>query len=175
MPFTPLHLGPALAVGLPLRRYLHAPTYLVCNLIVDLEGFLVLGLGLNYPLHGYLHTLLFASIIGGLAGFAMFKLEKPMQPLYRKLQLETNRNLGLKSFLLAGVSGACLHVLFDALLYSEMTPFFPVPVNPLLDLHVSTLEVYWACFWLGIFGAGYYIALLAYATYRKTQLKTRKN
>jgi membrane-bound metal-dependent hydrolase YbcI (DUF457 family) len=168
MPFTPFHLGPALAVGLPLRRrYLHVPTFIVGNVIVDVEGLLVVAFGFNYPLHGYLHTFLLATVVGVLLGFLMFKLEKPMQPIYRKIQLEPNRTLKLKSFLLAGVFGAMLHVGFDALLYFEMTPFFPLTTNPLLSLNVSTLEVYLAFFWLGVLGVGYYLALLGYAQYKK--------
>jgi membrane-bound metal-dependent hydrolase YbcI (DUF457 family) len=144
MPFTPFHLGPALAAGLPLRRYLHAPTFIVGNVIVDVEGLLVVAFGLGYPLHGYLHTFLLAAAAGLLLGLAMFKLEKPLHPFYQKIQLETNRQLKLPSFLLAGVFGAMLHVGFDALLYSEMTPFFPLTINPLLNLNVSALEVYLA-------------------------------
>jgi len=99
-----------------------------------------------------MHTLLLATGVGSLLGFVMFKLETPMQPFYRKIQLETNRSLKLKSFLLAGVLGTMLHFLFDALLYSEMMPFFPLAANPLLTFSVSTLEVYLLCFWLGLFG-----------------------
>ena len=68
MSFTPFHLGPALGLGLPLRRYLHVPTFLAASVVVDVEPLLVLVLGLDYPLHGYLHTFLFASLTGLLLG-----------------------------------------------------------------------------------------------------------
>ncbi len=171
MPFTPFHLGPALALGLPLRRYIHVPTFIVGNVIVDVEGLLVVAFRLDYPLHGYLHTFLFAAAVGLILGLAMFKLEKPLQPFYRKIQLETNRTLKLKSFLFAGALGAVLHVGLDAFLYSEMTPLFPYTVNPLLGFNVSSLEVYLVCVWLGIFGVGYYAALFAYSQYRKRKSK----
>jgi len=162
MPFTLFHLGPALAVGLPLRRWLHAPTFIVGNVILDVEPLAVMVFGLNYPLHGYLHTFLLATAIGLLLGVVMFSLEKPLQPLYRKIQLETNHPLRLKSFLSAGVFGAALHVMLDAFLYSEMTPFFPWTINPLLNL-MSSLEVYLLCFWLGIFGIAYYGILILHS------------
>jgi len=166
MPFTPYHLGPALAVGLPLRRYLHAPTFILGNIVLDLEGFAVIFFGLSYPLHGYLHTVLFAIVVGLLLGMAMYALEKPMQPLYRKIQLETGKPLKLPSFLLAGVLGALLHVLFDAFLYSEMQPFFPLTLNPLLDFGIPMSSVYSFCSWLGIIGILYYGALFAYSFYK---------
>ncbi len=64
MPFTPFHFGPTLGFGLSLRGYLHAPTFIIANVIVDVEPFLVLFLGLRYPLHGYLHTFLLALVTG---------------------------------------------------------------------------------------------------------------
>ena len=64
MPFTPFHLGPALGLGLPLRRYMHVPTFIVASVILDVEPFLVLQFGLNYPLHGYLHTFLASLFVG---------------------------------------------------------------------------------------------------------------
>ena len=163
MPFTPYHLGPALAVGLPLRRYLHAPTFILGNIVLDLEGFAVIFLGLSYPLHGYLHTVLFAVVVGMLLGMAMYTLEKPMKPLYRKIQLETAKPLKLQSFLLAGILGALLHVLFDAFLYSEMQPFFPLTLNPLLDFNIPMSSVYSFCFWLGIIGLLFYGILFVYS------------
>ncbi|RLI39285.1 hypothetical protein DRO60_01655 [Candidatus Bathyarchaeota archaeon] len=52
---TPFYLGPALAIGLPLRRHLHAPTF-----ILDVEPLMPLLAGRG-PLHGFFHTLLGAT------------------------------------------------------------------------------------------------------------------
>jgi len=171
MPFTPLHLGPALAVGLPLRRFIHLPTFILANLVLDVEPMLVLYLGLNYPLHGYFHTFLLAVAVGVVLGLVMFDFERQLKSVYLKLKLETNRTFSLKSFLIAGIFGTCLHVLLDALLYSEMTPFFPLSSNLFVGFHVSSLSVYLLCFWLGIFGALYYFSLFAYSIFKKQKNK----
>ena len=168
MPFTPFHLGPAIVVGLPLRKYLHAPTFIFGNLVLDIEPLLVLAFGLHYPLHGYLHTLVLALLIGLLLGVVMFKLEKFISPLYLKVKLETDKPVKVGSFLSAGVFGAVLHVLFDAFLYSEMEPFFPLAVNPLLDLYLSMSQVYMFCVYLGIFGIVFYVCLLVYSLNKRT-------
>ncbi len=167
MPFTLFHLGPALAVGLPLRKYVHLPTFIVANVVLDVEPLLVMLFRLNYPLHGYLHTFLSAIAVGLLLGYVMFHFERPLKGFYFKFQLETNKTLPLKSFLLAGVSGTALHVLFDSLLYSEMHPLFPYLANPMLSYHLSTLSVYMICVWLGILGITYYILLFAYSMFKK--------
>jgi len=43
MPFTLYHLGPALLLGLLFRRRLDLPTFLVANVVVDLEAMGGLG------------------------------------------------------------------------------------------------------------------------------------
>jgi len=130
MPFTPLHLGPSLVFGLPLRKKLHLPTLLVASVAVDVEPFLVLVLGLNYPLHGYLHTFLLALPFGVLIGYTMFQLEKYLGELWRTLHLEENL-FSRTSFIGGGVLGTFSHVLLDSPLYSDIRPFFPLEANPL--------------------------------------------
>ncbi|NOQ38614.1 hypothetical protein GQ472_07065, partial [archaeon] len=63
MPFTPFHLGPALFLGLVFFRYLNLPAFLIANVIVDVEPFVVLLFGLDYPLHGFFHSFLGGSLI----------------------------------------------------------------------------------------------------------------
>jgi len=170
MPFTPYHLGPALGFGLPLRKYLHAPTFIVANVIVDVEPFLVVFLGLEYPLHGYLHTFTLAFLLGLALGYAMFLFERVLRPLYKTFLLESSSNLNLKSFLVAGVSGTVLHVLLDSPLYAEIRPFYPVTMNPLYNPALS-LEVYSFCVWMGILGIAYYAGLIAFSAYKKLRKK----
>lgn len=124
-------------------------------------------LGLRFPLHGYLHTLALALVVGLVLGVVMFKLEGFMSPFYRKVRLETDKPPKVWSFLSAAVFGSVLHVLFDAFLYSEMEPFFPLAVNPLLDLNLSMSQVYMFCVYLGILGIVFYLCLLVYSLHKK--------
>ena len=166
MPFTPYHFGPALGFGLPLRKFMHAPTFILANVIVDVEPLLVLFLGLRYPLHGYLHTFLLAFLVGLALGYVMFLLERFFHPLYKVFLLESDETLNLKSFLVAGVLGTTLHVLLDSSLYSEMRPFYPLTINPLYNPAFS-LEVYSFCVWMGIIGIIFYVGLLASLFHKK--------
>ena len=166
MPFTPFHFGPALGLGLPLRKYIHTPTFILASVTVDVEPFLVLFLGFRYPLHGYLHTFLLAFFVGLVIGYAMFLLEKFLHPLYELFLLEPSDKLNLKSFMLAGTLGTVLHVLLDSPLYSDIRPFFPLAENPMYNPTLS-LEVYSICVWLGILGIIYYVGLVAFLVYRR--------
>ncbi len=161
MPFTPFHLGPALAFGLPLRRYLHVPTFLVASVIVDVEPLLVLVLGLSYPLHGYLHTFLFASLTGMTLGYVMFSLDGLLNPVYRVLRLVAEGSQGRKAFIVTGVLGAAFHVLLDSPLYGDIRPLFPLALNPFYNPRLS-YAVYTFCIWTGILGVVYYVGLLIY-------------
>jgi len=161
MPFTPFHLGPALGLGLPLRKYMHAPTFILANVVVDVEPFLVLFLGLRYPLHGYLHTYILALALGLVIGYVIFLLERVFHPIYKTLLLEPVDMLNLKSFLVAGVLGTTFHVLLDSPLYGDIRPFFPITDNPLYYPTLS-LVIYGFCVLMGIVGFIYYIVALVY-------------
>lgn len=170
MPFTSFHFGPALGWGLPVRKYMHAPTFILANVVLDVEPFLVLHYGLNYPLHGYLHTFVLAFIVGLLLGYAMFVLERLLRPIYKLFLLESGDNMNLKSFMLAGALGTMLHVLLDSPLYSDIRPLYPLTINPLYNPALS-IEVYSLCVWMGIIGIIYYASLLVLSAYRKLSIK----
>ncbi|MEM0494133.1 MAG: hydrolase [Thermofilum sp.] len=158
MPFTPFHLGPALGLGVPLRKYIHLPTLLVASVVSDVEPFLVLLLDLSSPLHGLLHTFLLAVPAGFVLGVIMHLLEPVLAPLHKALLLEPKEGVGFRGFLLAGAIGAALHVLLDAPLYDDIMPFYPLTVNPLYNPSLSRV-VYALCIGLGLLGLIEYVAL----------------
>ena len=166
MPFTPFHFGPALGFGLPLRKYIHVPTFILANVIVDVEPFLVLFLGLRYPLHGYVHTFILAFFVGLTLGYVMFLLERIFSPLYKILLLEKDRTLNPRSFIVAGALGTLLHVLLDSPLYSDIQPFYPITTNPFYNPALS-LEVYSFCVWMGILGIAFYGGSLVLSAYNR--------
>ncbi|MBM5804801.1 MAG: hydrolase [Candidatus Verstraetearchaeota archaeon] len=166
MPFTPYHLGPAIAIGLPFRRFLHTPTFLVASVVLDIEPFLVLLMGLNYPLHGYFHTLIVAAVTGAVLGSLASLLEGTLSPLYRLLLLEGDAKFKTNTFAISGVLGTVIHVLLDAPLYPDILPFYPLAVNPLYDPGVS-LQIYSLSFWAGVFGIIYYVFMIISSLYRR--------
>jgi len=152
MPLTPLHLGPALAFGLPLRKWLHLPTLLLASIAIDVEPLIVLVLKLNYPLHGYLHTFLFAIPYGVAVSYVMMCIERFLNPLYTALLLEErSRPLTKESFLLAGSIGVLSHVLLDSPLYEDIRPFYPLDINPLHNPSLALL-IYSFCLWTLLVG-----------------------
>ncbi|MGB9786713.1 MAG: hydrolase [Infirmifilum sp.] len=166
MPFTPYHLGPGLALGLPLRRWLHLPTFLLASIAVDIEPLLVFVFGLDYPLHGYLHTFLAAFLYGLLLGHIMLLLEKSFAPLYKLLLLEAGEQTSARAFYAAGVIGTELHVLLDAPLYSDIKPFFPLTINPLYNPTLTPL-IYDLCVAAWLLGILFYGIIVVATILRK--------
>ena len=158
MPFTPFHFGPALCIGLPLRKYIHPPTFILANILLDIEPLTVLVTRVNYPLHGYFHTFIAAIVVGAALGFAMFFLERILYPSHRKLRLEQEATFKKTHFIAAGVFGTMLHVLFDSSLYGEIRPFYPLTINPLYGSACS-IEIYLISVGMGVFGIIFYSLL----------------
>ena len=157
MPFTPFHLGPALLIGLLMFNLLDLPTFLIANVIVDIEPLLVLALGLPLPLHGFLHTYLGGSILAASLTLIMARARGHLTGLTKALQVEQEysvKTIGLSSF-----SGIYIHILLDSFLYSEMKPLYPLTVNPLLGM-LSSAQVYTLCTVSLAIGAAIYIGRL---------------
>ena len=151
MPFTPFHLGPALFFGLLLFRYIHFPTFIMANIIVDLEPFFILILGLDYPLHGFFHSFVGGSLIAIGLAFCLSKLNTYIQYPARTIKL--SQDLSLISILMASFFGIYLHILFDSTLYSDIKPFYPSDLNPFLNNGIlSGIDVYILCIILFIMG-----------------------
>ena len=142
MPFTPFHFGPHACVSLPFYRYLDIPIFMGANVALDIEPLIVMHFNLDYPFHGYCHTLLFGGLIGLLLATVAFPFRHFIKKIMNSLRLAytpTYAKMGL-----AGVLGAWLHVLFDAPLYNEMMPFYPLQDNFLFAV-VSHRGVYRLC------------------------------
>ena len=158
MPVTPFHFGPALMFGFLLFGFLNFPTFLVANVIVDLEPFFILLFGLGMPLHGFFHSFFGGSIIAVVLSIAMIKLNGPIQKIMAGIKL--GQKFSKNSIILAAFFGVWLHVFLDSFLYEDIKPFFPLAAGPLYGVFLRH-QVYDFCiyaFALGIFLAGGFFA-----------------
>ena len=156
MPFTPFHLGPGLLFGLLLIRYIDFPTFIIANVIVDIEPFMVLALNLDYPLHGFFHSFIGGTIVALLLTAGMRELREHLNPITRFLKVEQEHST--RSILMASLFGVYFHIVLDSLLYSDIKPFYPFNFNPFLDITRIGLGVYGNCFLAFILGTILYIS-----------------
>jgi membrane-bound metal-dependent hydrolase YbcI (DUF457 family) len=132
MPFTPYHFGAHACAALPLNKRINIFVFLAANVIVDIEPLLVILFNFNYPLHGYAHAFLGAALVGGIWGGICFKFRGIIGKLLEIMRVQAKYNL--KQYIVSGVAGALLHVLFDAPLYADIKPFYPLSANPFYGL-----------------------------------------
>ncbi|MEM3703118.1 MAG: hypothetical protein QXX79_01655 [Candidatus Bathyarchaeia archaeon] len=122
-----------------MRRKLNWPTLILSSIIVDLEPLIAIVAGLDYPIHGLLHTFLASILAGALVGFILYLVREQVAPYFADLAL-VDKEGSLKSFIFAGIVGWASHVLFDSLLlYPEMKPFYPLNFNPMVHLEFDQI------------------------------------
>jgi membrane-bound metal-dependent hydrolase YbcI (DUF457 family) len=133
-------------VSLPLYRRLDIPIFLGANVAIDIEPLLVITQSLNYPLHGYCHTLLIGGFVGLLFGMAAYPFRHLIGKVMTLIRLPYSPTFAKMA--LSGVLGAWLHVLFDAPIYTDIMPFYPSQANPLYGcLSIDTVySICAACF-----------------------------
>jgi hypothetical protein len=156
MPFTPFHLGPALLLGLIFFSYLDFPTFIVANVIVDVEPFIIIALGLDLPLHGFLHSFLGGTIVSFLLAFSMIRIGKLLMPITRLFHLEQKQSI--INIFSAALSGVYLHIVLDSRLYKDIKPFYPLVVNPLFSGKMfAVFDVYSLCVISALVGIALYL------------------
>ena len=155
MPFTPYHLGPGLLFGLLLLSFLDFPTFLIANVIIDIEPLLVMVFGLPYPLHGFFHSLLGGTLVAVPLAFVMHKIRNKLTPLLSVFKI--NQQVSFKKILAAALSGIYLHIFLDSLSYQDIQPFFPSSYNPFLNTGIlAGLAPITFCMW------SFFVAVILY-------------
>jgi membrane-bound metal-dependent hydrolase YbcI (DUF457 family) len=144
MPFTPYHFGPHACVAISLYRYLDIRVFI--GAIIDFEPLIVTTFNLDYPLHGYCHTLVIGSLLGLAWATAAYPLRHFIGKIMTSLRLPYAPTFAKMA--ISGVVGVWLHVLFDAPIYYDIQPFYPIKTNPIfgsLSLNAG-YDISAACF-----------------------------
>lgn len=117
MPFTPMHLGFGIFL-FSILPFLDPIALLIGTVIIDLEPifYLITGIG---NMHGIMH-----STLGVIVFFIPTSFISWLSYKYLKLEKYLPKyNIYLS--LLSGIIGLFSHVIFDAILYSEIMFFYP--------------------------------------------------
>jgi membrane-bound metal-dependent hydrolase YbcI (DUF457 family) len=153
MPFTPYHVGPALLISLILYPYLDIPTFVIANIIVDVEPLLVLLLDLPQPLHGPFHSLTVGASAAVVLAAIMHGIRRFTKPIQVSRRLP--QDPGFLDLLKTSLLGVWFHVLLDAFMYPELRLLYPLEWNPLLNLVPHSLIINFCT-------ASFPVALLVY-------------
>jgi hypothetical protein len=143
MPFTPFHFGPSATVGIPLNKNIDVFVFILANAVIDIEPLIVMIYKLNYPLHGYAHTFIGATILGAIWGITAWIFHVPIKWIVQDV-LKFPFTPSKSKMVSSGILGACFHVLLDSPLYSDIEPFYPLLANPMYGL-IDHFAMYTLC------------------------------
>ncbi len=136
MPFTPLHLGPGLAVKSVSQQKFSLLVFAWAQVLIDLEPLMVILTGKG-TLHGISHTFAAGTALGALAALS----GKPVLDWLHKVLRKKNRPpavLSWRTALWSGIGGGVSHILLDALIYPDMSPFWPLLQGNPMDVFTNT-------------------------------------
>jgi hypothetical protein len=148
MPFTPFHLGPGAILKAAAGRHFSFMVYAGAQVLMDIEPLIGIIQG-RAVLHGYTHTILGALVIGTVAGI----IGNPISAfVLRFLRIPHHAFTWTASFAGAYL-GTCSHVALDALMHSDMNPWWPAAHgNQFLGI-ISLWSLHAACIITGAVGA----------------------
>jgi membrane-bound metal-dependent hydrolase YbcI (DUF457 family) len=152
-----------------LRRWLDIPVFVLANVIVDLEVLVINFLGVGWPKHRYVHTLL----IGAAAGIIWALVAWQFRNVFKKIMqiLCTPYQTSFLKMLVSGILGVWLHVVIDSIYHWDVHVFWPSKVKPLYKL-VTTQQIEMICAILFIWALILYI-LTAIKSLKKNRFESK--
>jgi membrane-bound metal-dependent hydrolase YbcI (DUF457 family) len=171
MPFTPYHFGPSACIALPLRKYIDIPVFILANVVVDFEPLAVMVFGLNYPLHGYLHTFLGGAAVGFFWALIAYSGKNFLQRLMKLFRISYQSSFC--KMLFSALLGVWFHILLDSPLYADIHPFWPFRTNPAYGL-LNHQTVYLLCKISFLPAVVFYIAAVASYVRKNNNKAVRK-
>lgn len=154
MPLTPFHWGPSSWLGFLFYRRINFCAFLIANVIVDVEPFLVIVLGLRRPLHGSAHSYLGGTLIAIILAWLLSRSEPLMKAVMKPFHLDQGGSF--KTILFTCLAGVYFHVFLDSFLYADIRPFLPLTTNPFYG-KVSSFAMYLFCTISFLIGGGIYL------------------
>ena len=164
MPFTPFHMGPALVIKALMQTSFSLMVFGWTQIVMDIQPLIVLITGQGH-LHGFTHTFIGASILAFIAGITGKYLAQFALNFVNKLKQNTTPKHGLKVIItwpvvmLSAFIGSFSHVLLDAIMHTDVEPFFPFTLNNEFLGLVSVLTLHKVCLYSGMVGTILYFII----------------
>lgn len=166
MPFTPLHMGPGMAVKAIAQDKFSLIIFGWAQILVDLQP-LVVVLTQEGQIHGLTHTFVGGAVLGVAAAASGKPLAEALLNLFRKKE-KPRIQISWKIAWWSGLVGGLSHVLLDALIYPDMSPFWPFVKGNSMNVFTSR-GITAFCIYSGLAG------LLVYFVWRAVERLSRQN
>lgn len=157
MPFTPLHMGPGIAVKALLQVSFSLMVFGWAQIVMDLQPLFVLITG-DGNLHGFSHTYIGATLLAifsALSGRYLSEIGLHLMGLNRDRKVM----IGWPVAFLSAIIGTFSHVLLDSIMHADVEPFFPITSDNALLGFISVAALHKICIYSGAVGAIVYFAI----------------
>jgi membrane-bound metal-dependent hydrolase YbcI (DUF457 family) len=154
MPFTPLHMGPGIVVKACLQGAFSLMVFGWSQILIDIQP-LVVMLTDRGELHGFSHTFIGASLIAIIAAPSGKYLGEIG---LRIVRMPEYNPISWRVAIISAFIGTYSHVFIDAIMHSDIEPFFPfsnqstwhgfISIDMLHLLCVASALVGGVAFWL---------------------------
>ena len=157
MPFTPVHMGPGILIKAILQSSFSLMVFGWTQIVMDLQPLIVIITGAGH-LHGFTHTFVGALLIAMIAALSGKYLSEFGLKL---LKLGGPEPIEIKWWVafLSALIGSFSHVFLDAIMHSDVEPFFPFSLNNGFLALVSIETLHRLCLYSGLLGAVLYFGL----------------
>lgn len=174
MPFTPLHMGPGMAIKLLADRHFSLCAFGLAQVAIDIEPLVRILRGdarLHGPSHSYAGAILLAVLLYPLAVWLCPRLLKLWPPRIGDTPLSwlaAELPIPRHALALGLLLGTCSHVAIDSVMHADLEPWWPLHSgNPwLLVIGIDSLHL--ACLLSGVIG------LIAWASVRRVRWNRRR-
>jgi hypothetical protein len=150
MPITPFHFGPGAALHSAAPKHLSFLAFCTANVLIDVEP-LINMLAHRYPVHGFLHTYLGATI-PLVATVALFLAGCWLSSRIALLNILGWQQLTIWPVIVGAAAGAYSHVALGSIMHSDMEPLAPFSAsNGLLGI-ISLANLHLICVACAVLG-----------------------
>ena len=157
MPFTPIHMGPAILIKALLQGSFSLMVFGWTQIVMDIQPLIVLITGEGH-LHGFTHTYVGAillAIFSALSGKYLSEIGLVILGLAKDNPIKI---LWWVSFLSAFI-GSFSHVFLDSIMHTDVEPFYPLTLNNPFHGIISISVLHKVCLYSGLLGAAIYYAI----------------
>lgn len=160
MPFTPIHMGPGIAIKSVLQDRFSLMVFGWSQIVIDLQPLFSM-LGVDILLHGFSHSLIGASLLGLIAAISGRYLGEIG---LRILKIPSFNPIKWSTAFLSAFIGVYSHVTLDSIMHSDVFAFAPFSLwNPLYQF-INLDQLHLVCLLGGLLGALVYFIFKKYNT-----------
>jgi hypothetical protein len=155
VPFTPLHMGPGIAIKVVMQRKFSLMVFGWSQIVIDLQPLhaMITGTG---ELHGFSHTYVGATLIGLFCALSGKYLGELGLRIIREPQ---HLPISWSVSFISAYIGTYSHVAIDSIMHSDIQPLAPFSPNSVLHGVISIEALHIACVVSAVIGGMVYYAL----------------